>query len=79
MPKGVLPRRFFYFTSVLGRNAKLPIGILFWVPMLLWLLFGRYWKRGDLRGGNYGVRGGNAMLFILFGLVGWSAFGPILQ
>ncbi len=57
----------------------MPIGILFWVIMLFWLLFGLYWNRGDLRGGNYGVVGGNLMLFILLALLGWQIFGPPLQ
>lgn len=57
----------------------MPIGILFWVLMILWFLFGLYWNRGDLRGGNYGVVGGNVLLFILLGLLGWRVFGPVLQ
>lgn len=57
----------------------MPIGILFWVIMVVWLLFGLYWNRGDLRGGRYGVIGGNLMLFILLFLLGWKTFGFILQ
>ena len=57
----------------------MPIGILFWVLMILWFLFGLYWNRGDLRGGNYGVVGGNLVLFVLLGLLGWKVFGPPLQ
>jgi len=70
---------FFLLENSLGRNAKMPIGILFWVLMIFWLLFGLYWNRGDLRGGNYGIVGGNLMLFILLGLLGWRVFGPVLQ
>jgi hypothetical protein len=61
------------------RNTQMPIGILFWVIMVVWLLFGLYWNRGDLRGGRYGVIGGNLMLFILLFLLGWKTFGFILQ
>jgi len=57
----------------------MPIGILFWVLMIFWLLFGLYWNRGDLRSGNYGVAGGNLVLFVLLGLLGWKEFGPPLQ
>jgi hypothetical protein len=57
----------------------MPIGILFWVLMVIWLLFGLYWHRGDLRGGSYGVVGGNLMLFVLLFLLGWKTFGFILQ
>jgi len=57
----------------------MPIGILFWVLMLLWLLFGLFWHRAEVIGGNYGIVGGNLLLFILLGLLGWRVFGPILQ
>ena len=57
----------------------MPIGVLFWVLMILWLLFGLYWNRDDLRGGKYGLVGGNILLFILLGLLGWKVFGPVLQ
>lgn len=57
----------------------MPIGILFWVIMIIWLLLGLYSHRADFRGGNYGYVGGNLMLFILLGLIGWRVFGPILQ
>lgn len=57
----------------------MPIGILFWVLMILWLLFGLYWNRAELGGGNYGILGGNLLLFVLLGLLGWRVFGPVLQ
>lgn len=57
----------------------MPIGILFWVIMIVWLLLGFYWHRGDLRSGNYVIFGGNLILFILLALLGWRVFGPILQ
>jgi len=57
----------------------MPIGILFWVLMILWLVFGLYWNRRDLRGGNYGVVGGDLILFVLLGLLGWRIFGAVLQ
>jgi hypothetical protein len=57
----------------------MPIGILFWVLMILWFLFGLYWNRADLGSGNYGIVGGNMLLFILLGLLGWRVFGPVLQ
>jgi hypothetical protein len=57
----------------------MPMGILFWVLMILWFLFGLYWNSGDIRTGNYGLVGGNLLLFILLGLLGWHVFGPVLQ
>jgi Na+/proline symporter len=57
----------------------MPIGVLFWVLMIIWLLFGLYWHRGDYTRGNYGLVGGNLMLFVLLAILGWRVFGPILQ
>jgi Na+/proline symporter len=57
----------------------MTIGFVFWLLMILWLLFGIYWNRGDIRGGNYGMLGGNLMLFILLFLLGWHAFGFIIK
>ena len=57
----------------------MPIGILFWVLMIIWLLSGLYWHRSDFGRGNYSVLGGNLLLFVLLVLVGWRVFGPLLQ
>jgi Na+/proline symporter len=55
------------------------IGAIFWLLMILWLLFGLYWNRADIQGGNYGIAGGNLMLFFLLFLLGWKSFGFIVQ
>lgn len=57
----------------------MPIGILFWVIMIVWFLFGLYSHRSDFRGGNYEYAVGNLMLFVLLGLIGWKVFGPLLR
>lgn len=57
----------------------MPIGILYWFLMILWFLFGLWWNGNELKTGNYGVFGGNLLLFILLGLLGWRVFGPVLQ
>lgn len=43
----------------------MTIGAISWLLMILWLLFRLYWSRADIRGGNYGIAGGNMLLFIL--------------
>ena len=53
----------------------MTIGFLFWLLMVLWLIFGFYWNRNDIRSGNYGMLGGNLLLFILLFLLGWKMFG----
>lgn len=57
----------------------MPIGVLFWVIMIVWLLFGLYWNRSDFSRGNYNVVSGNLLLFILLAIIGWKVFGPILH
>ncbi len=57
----------------------MTIGFLFWLLMLLWLLFGLYMNRPAIAGGNYGILGGNLLLFILLFLLGWRVFGFIIQ
>ncbi len=56
----------------------MPMGILFWVLMIFWFLFGLYWNREDLKAGKYDI-GGSLLMFILLALLGWKVFGPVLQ
>jgi hypothetical protein len=52
----------------------MPMGILFWVLMILWaiaLIFGGSW--------TYGPYASGGTLFVLLGLLGWKTFGPPLQ
>jgi hypothetical protein len=57
----------------------MPIGILFWVLMVIWFIFGLYWNRGDVTTGNYGPIGSNLLLFVLLFLLGWGVFGFVVQ
>lgn len=57
----------------------MPIGILFWVLMILWFLFGLWSNRAVFTAGDYGPLGGNLLLFVLLALIGWRLFGPVLQ
>jgi hypothetical protein len=50
----------------------MTLGLLFWILMLLWLLFWLWdWKSPT----GYGPLGNTLLLFILFLLLGWHAFG----
>jgi len=55
-------------------------GLLFWVLMICWLLFGlwAFWPSG---GGPNGYRpiGFNTLLFVLLGLLGWQTFGAAVK
>jgi hypothetical protein len=54
----------------------MPKGLLFWILMILWLILG-LWAVWPIT--NFGLAGGNLLLFILLGLLGWKVFGPPLQ
>jgi hypothetical protein len=54
----------------------MPIGIAFWVLMLLWLVFGVYW---GYTGASHLVLGGNLIIWLLFFLLGWKVFGFALH
>lgn len=58
----------------------MPISLIFWVLMLLWLVFGFFWNRPKEPGlAGYGPIGGNVLLFILLALLGWRAFGAAIH
>jgi len=50
----------------------MPLQILFWVLMLLWLVLG--WGRRGEPFANWGP--GWLLEFVLFFVVGWKVFGP---
>jgi hypothetical protein len=53
-------------------------GLLFWVLMILWLVFGiglTFWPTP----GPYIKAGPMLLEFVLFGLLGWAVFGPAIK
>ncbi len=53
----------------------MPMGLLFWILMLFWLLWGAWWRGPDYRAWFYE----NWLLFILIFLLGWHDFGPPIR
>ena len=53
-------------------------GLVFWVLMLIWLVFGILWHF-SIVGAPYNILGGVLLLFILFALLGWQVFGPPIK
>ena len=53
----------------------MTLGLVFWILMLLWFVFGLwwYWTPSQPR---WGWAGHSGFLFILFLILGWHAFGP---
>lgn len=56
----------------------MSIGLIFWILMLLWLVFGLWqaWPGGVPQGAGWYPLGSTVLLFLLFLLLGWAAFGP---
>lgn len=52
----------------------MPIGMLFWFLMLLWLFWGVWWNSPFQRT-NYGFFGGHILLWVVIALLGWHDFG----
>jgi hypothetical protein len=57
----------------------MAIGLLFWILMLFWLIFG-LWSHWPVSAPNQWRPLGNSfLLFILLLLLGWAAFGPPIR
>lgn len=58
----------------------MSIGLLFWVLMVLWAVFGFYYNWPASQGPNAFVPLGNSLLlFILLFLLGWAEFGFVVR
>ncbi len=55
----------------------MPIGMIFWMLMIIWFVFGLYCWRSDGQGLNVSV--GNLLLFVLLFILGWRVFGFVIQ
>lgn len=53
----------------------MSLGLVFWIIMLLWLLFGLYWRWPFTGAAAVAPLGGDLMLFVLLLLLGWRVFG----
>lgn len=55
-------------------------GLLFWILMVLWLIFGVVWGTDWASPDGRTKHGpGNVLLFILLFLLGWGIFGFVVQ
>jgi hypothetical protein len=57
----------------------MSMGLIFWILMLLWLVFGFWSSWPGISQGQWQPVGGNLMLFILLLLLGWAAFGAPIR
>jgi hypothetical protein len=60
----------------------MTLGLVFWIIMLLWLVLGVWWTWPSAPGPTpvtWAPLGSNLMLFVLFLLLGWHAFGAPIR
>lgn len=57
----------------------MTIGLIFWILMLFWLVFGAYSNWPGISSGQYAPLGNSLLLFILLLLLGWSTFGAPIR
>jgi hypothetical protein len=57
----------------------MPLGLIFWIIMLLWLIFALMWNWPGRPTFAYYAVGNTLMLFVLFVLLGWRVFGAAIQ
>lgn len=56
----------------------MSIGLIFWVIMLVWLVFGLYTNWPAAGSGGRAI-GGVVLEWILFALLGWAVFGAAIH
>ena len=52
------------------------IGLVFWIVMIIWFVL---WLAGTALLGPVGPHVNAAILFVLFALLGWKVFGPVIK
>jgi hypothetical protein len=64
-----------------AKECEMKIGLLFWILMLVWLLFGLWWQwpASNSAAFSFAPVGGSVLLFVVVGILGWKVFGPPLQ
>ena len=53
--------------------------LFFWVLMLLWILYGFGWNLNPAALGSWGWFPNSLFMWILFALLGWKVYGPMLH
>lgn len=56
----------------------MPLGILFWVLMVIWAVVGIWDSWPSDASGRFRF-GGNLLLFVLLFVLGWKCFGFVVQ
>ena len=57
----------------------MPLGILFWVIYVVAIIFGLWSNYNPAQPLWYRTAGAYAILWVLVGILGWHAFGPLIR
>lgn len=57
----------------------MPIGMIFWMLMIIWAIFGIVWSTNPSVLGSWGWLPNGLLLFVLFFILGWHAFGFVVH
>lgn len=57
----------------------MTFGLLFWILMLFWLVYGFFYNSSPTTFGAYGWAGHSLLLFVLLLLLGWSVYGAPIR
>jgi hypothetical protein len=57
----------------------MPIGMIFWMLMIIWAIFGIAWNSNSTVFGSWGLWGNWILLFVLFFILGWKEFGFVVH
>lgn len=60
---------------LLAGGGQLSIGLLFWLLMILWLIFGLVWGYPADPANRWRHGGGHILLWVVLFLIGWEVFG----
>ena len=60
--------------ALIASSAVLSLGLLFWILMIIWLIFG-FWSYYRPAGNNYFPFGSHLLFWVLLFLIGWEVFG----
>lgn len=57
----------------------MTLGLLFWILMVFWFVFGAWSGVPEIRGGAWRPSAGSLIVFVVVFLLGWRVFGFIVQ
>jgi hypothetical protein len=57
----------------------MTLGLLYWILMLFWLVFGFWWHWPVTSPNSWRPLGNSLLLFVLLLILGWATFGAPIR